>query len=124
MDQSGFTRAEWRHLRDLTSQAWERELGAELARLEEGFAAWRAGALSPHALSHQIHEFHQGPARDLYGIYTRVHPSELVARAVAAGVIREQEVPDELLTKLAQAITYYRTDWPAGREEDEAGPAS
>lgn len=119
MDHAGYTRSEWGRLRELAALAWERELGAELARLEEAFGAWRAGALSPHALSDQIHRFHQGPSRALYGIYTRLHPTHLVARAIVAGLLAAPEVPGELVAKLSPAITYYQTDWPPGIDEDD-----
>jgi hypothetical protein len=124
MDRSGFTRSEFRQLRELAARAWDRELGAELATLESAFAEWRAGTQSPHALSDRIHEFHDGAARDLYSRYTRIHPSQLVARAVASSVIQEREVSAELLAKLASAITFYRTGWPVGLEEQAAEPNS
>ncbi len=89
MDPEGYTKAERRQLRELAGLAGDRELGAELARLEASFAEWRAGRISPYELSDRIHKFHQGPARDLYVLYTRVHPDTLVARAVAYDLLQE-----------------------------------
>jgi hypothetical protein len=124
-----FTRAERRQLRELAGLAWDRELGAELAELEAAFGEWRAGDISPHELSDRIHRFHNGAARDLYVLYTmRSHPSELVARAVAAGVLSENDVPAELLAALASAVEFYRTDWSAveteADDDDRAAPGS
>jgi hypothetical protein len=123
-----FTRAERRQLRELAGLAWDRERGAELAELEAAFRQWRAGELSPHELSDRIHRFHNGAARELYVLYTsRIHPSQLVARAVAADILAESEVPAELLPALASAIEFYRTDWPSGvaeTEEDDGTPVS
>jgi len=105
-----FGRGMRRVLRQLANSAWERELGAELATLANAFAEWKTGALGPHELSDRIHAFHQGAARDLYALYTRVHPPELVARAVALGILREDELPRDILEALAAGIHYYRSE--------------
>ena len=110
MEHEGFTKAERRTLRELAGLADDRELGAALSRLEASFADWRAGRISPHELSDRVHAFHQGPARDLYVLYTRVHPDTLVARAVAYDIIREDEVPPDLLPRLARTIAFYRSE--------------
>jgi len=99
-----------RQLRQLADLAWERELSNELSNLATSFDEWKAGKLEPHELSDRIHKFHHGGARELYGLYTRVHPLQLVVRAVGLGVLAESEVPAELLTDLAPAIESYRTE--------------
>jgi len=115
-----FGRSDRRALRELASSAWERELGAELTILASSFDEWKAGRLSPHELNARIHEFHQGASRDLYALYTRVHPSQLVARAVGHGVLADTEVPGALLAELAGAVEYYRNE-PAALAEDREG---
>ncbi len=110
MEHEDFTRAERRTLRELAGVAGDRELGAELARLEASFRAWRAGQISPSALSDRIHAFHHGPARDLYVLYTRVPPETLVARAVASAILREDEIPPDLVARLARQIAAYRAE--------------
>lgn len=105
-----FDRDQRRTLRKLAALAWERELGSELASLASSFDEWNAGRLGAHELSDRVHEFHHGAARELYGLYTRVHTSQLVARAVGLGVLSETEVPEALLAELAQSIEYYRTE--------------
>lgn len=122
-----FTRAERRLLRELAGLAWDRELGAALGELEAAFHQWRAGDISPHELSDRIHRFHNGAARELYVRYTSpIHPSQLVARAVAAGILQEGEVPAELLPALASTIEFHRTDRPSGVPEtdEDDGTAS
>ena len=94
-----------RNIRDLAAVAHNRELGAELRRLDDLFSLWRNGRLSPHELNDEIHKFHDGPSRHLWNIYTDSDPSLAVASAVARGVLQEQEIPapaaEELRTMVA-----------------------
>jgi hypothetical protein len=115
-----FGRGTRRILRQLANTAWERELDAELKVLASSFAEWKAGELGPHELSDRIHTFHHGAARDLYGLYTRVHPAELVARAVGLGILSEDEVPPHLREALANGIQYYRSEPPIPLDDDDS----
>ena len=115
-----FGRATRRVLRQLANTAWERELGAELTALASSFAEWRSGEIGPHELSDRIHAFHHGAARDLYGLYTRVHPPELVARAVGLGILSEDEVPANLRDALANGIQYYRRESEARLDDTDS----
>src|ERR1700730_1190913 len=54
-----------RRLRELAGQAYARELGAELTKLEADFARWRSGEIDPVELSDRIHRFHNGRGRGL-----------------------------------------------------------
>lgn len=114
-----FGRATRRTLRQLARIAWERELNAELSTLAASFDQWKAGTIGPHELSDRIHTFHHGAARELYGLYTRVHPPQLVARAVGLHVLSDTEVPPPLLEALASSIEYYRTQLNAPDDDDD-----
>ena len=113
-----FGRGTRRILRQLANTAWDRELDTELKVLATSFADWKAGELGPHELSDRIHTFHHGAARELYGLYTRVHPPELVARAVGLGILSENEVPPDLREALANGIQYYRSAHPPLDDDD------
>jgi hypothetical protein len=103
-----FSRSERRQLRELVGLAYERELGGELGRLEATFREWRAGQRSPHEVSAAIHAFHDGVARELYGLYTHADAAPVVARAIAIGLLGEGEVPAELRERLRGAVEFYR----------------
>ena len=107
-----------RKLRELAGVAYERELGAELSKLESEFARWRRGEIDPFELSDRIHRFHDGISRDLYVLYGRLPPSHAVARAVALQVLQEAEVPSELLEALERPLHFYREQLG---EPDEPG---
>ena len=103
-----FTKKETAKLRDLASEAYERELGSHLTELEKSFAAWRGGKLLSSELSNEIHEFHQHAARDVWSSYQLPHPSMIVARAVAAGILEEKEIPESLRIKLEDEIAVFK----------------
>lgn len=117
------TKTERKALRRWASTAYDRELGAELAKLGTAIEAWRTGKSSPHAVSDEIHQFHDGVARDLFRFYTSASPESAVAQAIVSGVIAESELPPELLTILAPLIQFRRWEEsarPAGQTADDA----
>ena len=93
-----------RKLRELAKQAYEEELRRALAPLAEAFERWQVCATSSVEISDLIHEFHQGPARELWGTYQSLKPDLLVARAVALGVLAKGSVPADVTASLAGPI--------------------
>ena len=94
-----FSKSERAELRRLAALAYERELGVELAELDKAFSEWRQDRLLSTELSAAIHEFHQHAARDIWSTYRRLHASLLVARALAEGILTEQDLPTALREK-------------------------
>ena len=103
-----YSKKELAKLRDLASEAYERELGEHLGELEKSFAAWRRGELQSSELSNEIHQFHQHGARDVSSSYRLPHPAMIVGRAVAAGILKESEIPESLWPKLQDEIATFR----------------
>ena len=112
------TKNERKALRRWASIAHDRELGAELAKLGAAIETWRAGKYSPHAVSEQIHQFHDGVARDLFRFYTRASPESAVAQAIVGCVIAETELPPDLLAALAPLVQFYRWEESARAADD------
>ena len=108
-----------RKLRELAGAAYERELGAELSKLEAEFLQWRSGGIDPFELSDRIHRFHDGVSRDLYVLYERLSPSHAVARALALQLLQESEVPSEILDSLQGPLQFYREQTSLKDEESE-----
>lgn len=103
-----YTKGERAKLRDLASEAYERELGAHLAELDKSFTAWRRGKLLSSELSSEIHEVHQHAAREVFSSYQLPHPAMIVARAIAAGILKSDELPSTLLAKLKDDIAVFK----------------
>ena len=103
-------------LRKHAAAAHEEELRRALLPLAEAFKKWGEGQLGSGELSELIHEFHQGPARELWVRYNPGSTSNLVmpvAYAMVTGVLDRETIPPALLEHLARAIEFY--------EEKEAG---
>ncbi len=100
-----------RQIRELALLLYERELNAELAKLDAQFEQWRQGSLSPFDLAAQIHEFHQKPARELFNAFSHdsLFPS-YVAKAIADGSLSEAEVAPEVKEALAAQIAFYENE--------------
>ena len=102
------TKRERALLRELAGEAWESELRSELEDLFEVFLKWADSGMDSFELSDRIHEFHNGISRELYSRYTGLDPEITVPRAVAMGILGEQQLGDALLEKLAPQIEAYR----------------
>lgn len=100
-----------RQIRELAGLLYERELNAELAKLDAHFEQWRQGSLSPFDLSEQIHQFHQGPARELYNLFGHDDSFPLlVARAIVDETLTETEVPKDVREALARQIAFFEQE--------------
>ena len=97
------SKASRRALRRLADEAYRRELGAELAKLEEEFGRWHRGEIDPFELSERIHRFHDGISRDLYTTYHYSRLRFLVSRAVDLGILERAEIPGDLLSALEES---------------------
>ena len=82
-----------------------------LEKLHAKFQLWRDGKVLSSELFDDIHQFHQRESRDLWSIYRSLNEKEAVARGVALNLIRESEVPRDLLAKLAAGIEFYRANY-------------
>jgi hypothetical protein len=107
-----------RILRELAGLAYERELRKALLDLHDQFHDWLKDRTDAFELSDAIPAFHDGAARDLYVFYTRGRPEMQVARAVAHGVLRRDEVPGPIIDKLKSLIEFFEEDSAGGFEDD------
>lgn len=98
-----------RQLRELANQAHENELNRELAQLTERFDEWREGKICAGELSHLIHQYHNGPARDLYKQYNNLPVEMLVAQAVVHGILQERDVPEKVWPYIESSLEFCRS---------------
>ncbi len=92
-----WTKKQRRELRELQGLAWERELSAELEKLQGDFHSWRKGDISPFELNDRVHRFHNGRSRELFNTYAGSLDMFWLESIVARGVIEESEVSEDLL---------------------------
>jgi hypothetical protein len=96
-----------RALRELAAKAHQEELRCALMPLSGAFQRWERGELPSGELTDLIHEFHQGPSRDLWGRYNSGMLEVVVAHAIVTGVLDRTKFPPEVLESLAPAIQFY-----------------
>jgi hypothetical protein len=60
-----------------------------------------------------VHRFHQNTSRELWKRYATTHLEPAVASAVAAGVLRKEELPAELVQDIVGLIEFYEHDLSA-----------
>ena len=96
-----------RALREAAMEAHEEELRRALLPLAAAFEKWRAGELSSGELTERIHEFHDGPARELFKRYNYGALDLAVAHAIVSCVLDRSRLPQELLAALQPAIAFY-----------------
>jgi len=53
-------------MRELEGKAYEEELRRALIPLSESFDSWKEGRTGSGELTELIHEFHRGPAKELF----------------------------------------------------------
>ena len=104
----GYGKETRKQLRELVAKAHDCELNLYIAELETSFDEWREGKITPSQLSGRIHEFHDGSSRAVYKTYTILKRDQLVARAIGIGLLKEEEVSDEIMEMFSGDIYYFR----------------
>ena len=99
-------------IREFAAEAHERELHRELTRLDRRFAEWRNSQLGSGALSDEIHQYENGPSCELFKRYNGGLLDMMVAYAIAADILKREEIPAELLEALHSPLEYF------GRQKD------
>jgi hypothetical protein len=96
-------------IRHYLAEAYERELNRELTKLDRSFTEWRQGKISSGELSHRVHQYETGPSRELYKQYDGGEADMSVAYAIVVGILKQEEIPAELLEALEGLIALYQS---------------
>ena len=97
-----------RQVREWAGIAHERDLRQALGELRAQFERWERGAIDSFELNEHVHRFHQDTSREIWKRYATTHLEPAVAFAVAAGVLRKEELPSELLHHIAGLVEFYQ----------------
>jgi hypothetical protein len=97
MQQSELPKAIKRAMRSLIGIAYETELKRALEELYGSFQEWKLGEIDSIELSDRIHNFHNGPNRDIYVRYaSKLDLRFLVRQALKEGTLKKVDVPKEV----------------------------
>jgi len=99
-----------RLVREWAAIAHDRELGHALLELRTQFDRWQRGEIVAADLNDRIHQFHEGASREIWKRYATNHLEPAIGSAVAAGILRREELPEELLRHVAGLIEFYEAD--------------
>jgi hypothetical protein len=97
MQQSELPTAIKKAMRSLVGIAHETELKKALEELYGSFQEWKSGDIDSIELSDEIHNFHNGPNRDIYVRYaSKLDLRFLVRQALKEGTLQKAAVPKEV----------------------------
>ena len=96
-------------IRELAALAHDRELSAELRKLETAFQDWHEGKIDAFEVEQAIHRFYNGSARELFNRYSAgAVLDHAVAGAILRGTIQEAEIPEPARNHLARLVAVFR----------------
>jgi hypothetical protein len=101
-------------VRELAEKAHEREMRKILAPVADAFAQWRSGKKETWTLLKDMDRI-SVPRRRLYERYESKNSAPMmVAYALVVGLLREDEVPKEVVDALERPIAFYRQGFADG----------
>ena len=96
-----------RLVREWAGIAHDRELAKALLELDGHFERWKRHEIDAFELNELVHRFHNGVAREIWKTYAANHLEPAVASGVASGILRREELPEQLLQHVAGLIAFY-----------------
>ncbi len=103
MDHNALPKPVKKKLAELVCTAHETALRQELLKLRDDFARWDRGELDSFRLSERIHQYHDGPNREIYKRFTYTSSRDLpmlAASAIRLELVDKQSVPADVLPYL------------------------
>lgn len=86
--------------------SYQKELGAELKLLQDRFKDWENKKIDGFELNEYIHKFHNGAAQEIWKKYNYTDADMIVASAAAFGILKRDEIPDEIFDIIEQRIKF------------------
>lgn len=89
---------------DLANLAYERELSRELSRVQRHVELYRERESKFFNLQEIKLKFYREASDEVWRLYDRLEPDKAVERAVALGLLTNEEVPEDLQNNLHHAV--------------------
>jgi hypothetical protein len=106
-----------RLVREWAGIAHDRDLRQALSNLRLQFDRWDRGEINACELNDLVHRFHQDTSREIWKRYSTTRLEPAVASAVAAGVLRQDELPVALVQHIASLIGFHEQELSASRPQ-------
>jgi hypothetical protein len=91
-------------IQHLANLAYERELQRELSRVQRHIDMYREKESKFFQLSDLKFKFYRETSDELWRLYDRLEPEKAIERAVALGLLTNDEVPEDLRNALQQPV--------------------
>ena len=91
-----------RQLRELAQQAADAEMRQQLNEIAAQVDAWKQGTITGRELRSVLHAYADGASRELIRKYRETPDDQLVAEALANGVLKREDAPRDALRFLEQ----------------------
>lgn len=89
---------------DLANLAYERELSRELSRVQRHVDLYRERESKFFNLQEIKLKFYREASDEVWRLYDRLEPNKAVERAVALGLLTNEEVPEDFQNFMQQAV--------------------
>ena len=88
----------------LANLAYERELSRELSRVQRHIDLYRERESKFFNLQEIRFKFYRETSDEIWRLYNRLEPDKAIERAVALGLLADEEVPEDIRAILSHAV--------------------
>ncbi len=110
MSQYNLTKGMRKEIRRLLVVAYDREVKKNLEALALRFEAWKRGELDDGQFNQEIHEYHDGAARETWKAAHWSDDRLYIIRSVNDGYLSPDELSPRLLENIKPALSNPRND--------------
>ena len=91
-------------MHNLANLAYERELHRELSRVQRHIDLYREKESKFFNLNEIRFKFYRETSDEIWRLYNRLEPDKAVERAVALGLLNDEDVPEDVRNTLRHAV--------------------
>lgn len=91
-------------MKNLADLAYERELNRELSRVQRHIDLYRERESKFFDLQEIRFKFYREISDEIWRLYNRLEPYKVIERAVALGLLEDEEVPEEIRSIMNRAM--------------------
>ena len=102
------TKKQKKHILEMAGVAYERAMTTALDKLLASFQKWKQGMITPFALDEEIHQYHNGTARDLYKLYGTGDPDMAVLIALSKKILKIEELNEDCRSFYQERVSRFR----------------
>jgi hypothetical protein len=103
-------------MKEWAMKAQEAELRDIYQDLQSDLSEWESGKISSMILHDRIQKLESGPVREIINLHLGLTQEMRIARAIALDLMRESDIPSDILPGILPQVNYYRQALNANEE--------